>query len=90
MNEAGEANEEAKQEKVEEQLEESLKMVLTQEAKMRLGNVKLVNRELYYKAVQAILYLARSGRITGKIDDVQIKQLLEKLSVKREISIKRR
>ncbi|MDD5163763.1 MAG: DNA-binding protein [Candidatus ainarchaeum sp.] len=90
MNERPEESNSAKQEKIEAELEEGLRMALTQEAKMRLGNVKLVNQELYYKAVQAILYLVKSGRISGKIDEAQIKQLLEKLSVKREISIRRR
>ncbi|MDD5148654.1 MAG: DNA-binding protein [Candidatus ainarchaeum sp.] len=90
MSEAPEPKEKARQGQVEEQIEETLRMVLTPEAKMRLGNVKLVNQGLFYKAVQTVLYLVKSGRLGEKIDEAQIRQLLEKLSEKREIKIRRR
>ena len=72
------------------QLNEALKIVLTPEAKTRLGNVKLVNKELYFKAAQTILYLFKAGRISEKIGEGQLKELLKKLSEKKQISIKRK
>jgi len=69
-------------------IEEILKQALTPEAKTRLGNIKLVNNELYLNAVQAVLYFFKnSGQ---KINEEQVKQLLEKLSFKREIKIRRK
>ncbi|MBN2067165.1 MAG: DNA-binding protein [Candidatus Diapherotrites archaeon] len=65
-------------------------MLLDDAARARLGNVKLVNRELYLKAIQAIVYLQNSGRIQGKLDDEQLKNLLENLRDKREITIRRK
>jgi programmed cell death protein 5 len=67
-----------------------MRLVLTPEAKARLGNVKLVNYELYLKAAQTIIYLQKAGQIRGRITEEQLKQLLEKLSAKREITIKRK
>jgi len=67
-----------------------LRALLTEEARTRLNNVKLVNNELYLKAVQAILYFQRAGQLQGKVGDEEVKALLEKMNVKREISIKRK
>lgn len=88
-NEAGQKAEE-KQREIEAQIDELMRFALTPEAKTRLGNVKLVNQELYLKTAQAIIYLQRAGQISGKISEEQLKQLLEKFSKKREIKIKRR
>ncbi len=67
-----------------------LRALLTEDARTRLNNVKLVNNELYLKAVQAILYLQRAGQLQGKVGDEEVKALLEKMNVKREIIIKRK
>lgn len=67
-----------------------LRSVLEEDAKSRLANVKLVNRELYYKAVQAIVYLYNSGRASGRLSDGELRGLLSKLSVKREVTIRRK
>ncbi len=75
---------------LENQIESALKLVLTENAKTRLYNVKLVNRELYLKTAQNLIYLYKSGQINEKIGDIQLKNLLEKLSAKREINIKRK
>ncbi len=79
-----------KQEKILEQIEETMRIALTPEAKNRLNNIRLVNQELYLKAAQTIIFLYNQGKIRGKIDEMQLKQLLEKFSEKREIKIKRR
>lgn len=84
--------EQEKRTEAETQIQTILKNVLTEEARTRLNNVKLVNEELYYKAVQTIITFAQSQRITEKISDAQAKQLLEKLNNigKKEIRIKRK
>ena len=81
----GQANE------AEMQLDAVLRQVLSPEAKARLSNVQLVNRELYLKAAQTIVYIARSGKLQQKISDEELKRLLEKLQPKKkEINIKRK
>ncbi len=72
----------------EEQLDAITRKLLEPEAKARLGNVKLVNRELYFKAVQAAMYLAQRSGGAEKLNDYQMKRILERLSgAKREIRI---
>ncbi len=79
-----------KQAEAETQLDDTLKMLLEPEAKARLANVKLVNSQLYLKTAQVILYLYKTGKAAGKINDEQLKELLKKLSEKKEITIKRK
>lgn len=67
-----------------------LNKLLTDEAKARLNNVRLVKKELFQAALQTIVYLAQQGQIESKIDDQQLKSLLEKLIEKKEISIRRK
>lgn len=79
-----------KQIELENQVDLALKKVLSDEAKTRLFNVKLVNKELYFKTAQSLIYLAKSGKIQEKLNDTEVKRLLEQLSSKREITIKRK
>ncbi|MBS3061256.1 MAG: hypothetical protein J4215_01595 [Candidatus Diapherotrites archaeon] len=67
-----------------------LRSILETAAKERLSNVRLVNPELYMKATQAILFLAQNKQFSGKISGEQLKQILQRLSQKRETSIKRK
>lgn len=77
---------------VEAQISLLLKQVLDEKAMERLSNVKLVKKELYLLAAQNLIYLAKKGEIEGKLNDSQLKQLLERLSAgtKKEIRIKRK
>ncbi|MEW6294686.1 MAG: DNA-binding protein [Candidatus Diapherotrites archaeon] len=74
----------------ESKINSALMQLLSEEAKARLSNVRLVNRELYSAAVQNLIWLAKNGYIKQKVSEGQMKQLLEKLNVKREIKIKRK
>ncbi|MCX6802411.1 MAG: hypothetical protein NT067_04860 [Candidatus Diapherotrites archaeon] len=74
----------------EQKIELLLRKLLSPEAKSRLKNVRLVNQELYWNAVQQVLILFRSGKIKGQVSESQVKTLLEVLSRKREIKIKRK
>ncbi len=64
----------------EAQLESVLRTAMNPEAKARLGNVRIVNRELYLKAAQAIIYLFQNGKLSGKIQDNEMRLLLERLN----------
>jgi len=78
------------EEEAEAKISSMLRSLLDDKARERLGNVKLVNKALYMKAVQAILYLQRAGQLQGKLGEEEVRALLEKLGVKREITIKRK
>jgi len=82
--------EEQKQLEAEAQLSALLRKILTDEARTRLNNVKLVNKELYLKASQAIMYLVQAKRLQGKMSEAELKELLLKLSAKKEMKIKRK
>ncbi len=74
----------------EAKMDSVLRSLLSEEAKARLGNVKLVNNELYYKAVQAIVYLANAGQLQGKMQEDELRLLLDKIRNKKKINIKRK
>jgi programmed cell death protein 5 len=66
--------------RVEMEFDSALRKLLTPEAKSRLANVRMVNPELHAKAVQALVYFARSGKISDKISDSQMKEILSKMT----------
>ncbi len=73
------------------QLDAILNTLLTPEAKTRLTNVRLVDNEKYLQVAQALVVMARQGKIMGKITDEQLKQLLLQLTpTKKGFSIKRK
>jgi programmed cell death protein 5 len=74
----------------EQQLDSVLKQLLEPEAKARLSRVRMVNAELHAKAVAALIQFAKMNGMQAKITDEQVKSLLEKLSEKKEIKIKRK
>jgi len=74
----------------ERQINILLRKLLTSEARERLKNVRLVNPELYYKSVQAIIAAAQTGKLALPLDDAKVKQLLMKLSEKKETKIVRK
>jgi len=74
----------------EAKMQSLLKNLLNEEARQRLNNVKLVNKELYAKAFQAIIGLAQKGYVHGKLNEEQVKEILRQLRNNREINIKRK
>ncbi len=81
---------EAQRQEAEARVELVLRKILSPEAKARLKNIKLVNQELYWNAVQQLFFLVKKGAVSGKISDEQVKEMLKLLSQKREVKIKRR
>ena len=81
---------EQKEMQMELQLAELVKNILTPEARTRLNNIKLVNRELYLKTVQTLIYLIKTGQMQGKLGEAELKNLLKKMQEKKEIKITRK
>ncbi len=76
--------------RMEEQLETMLNTILTPEARTRLTNVRLVNSEKYLQVGQALVVMARQGKISAKVTDDQLRQLLLQLTPKKkDMTIKR-
>lgn len=77
---------------LEMQLDSIMRHILTPEAKTRLSNVKLVNRELYLLAAQNLVYLKKAGQLPERLGDAELKAMLEKIrdAGKRDVTIKRK
>ncbi|MBN2127679.1 MAG: hypothetical protein JW703_04830 [Candidatus Diapherotrites archaeon] len=67
-----------------------LREILEPEAKERLSRVRMINQQRYSQVAGALIQLNKAGRLEKKINDEELKQLLEKLSSKKEITIKRK
>ena len=75
---------------IDAQINVLLSRLLTSEAKARLTNIKLVNYEKYTQVVQLLAYMAQSGQLGNKMNDEELKALLQKISgPKKETKIKR-
>lgn len=74
----------------ESQMQSMLKRYLDEEARQRLNNVKLVNKELYTKAFKAIMMMMQRGYVQGKLNEVQVKEILMNLKEDREFKITRK
>ena len=84
-------DQELQQKQFEEQKKMILRTVLTPRAKERLSTIKLARPQIGEQIENQLILLAQSGRLNQKIDDQQLKQLLQKLMPKkRDINIKRR
>ena len=70
--------------------EQILKQILTPEARMRLNNIKMVKPELSDLVEQYIIGMATQGKMSGQINDDQLKQiLLSTQQPKRDFKINR-
>jgi programmed cell death protein 5 len=79
------------QARMEAQKQLVLRQVLEPEARERLGRLRIARPDVVSAVENQIVMLAQSGRISGKIDDATLVQLLSKLlPKKREIRIERR
>ncbi|MCD6215661.1 MAG: DNA-binding protein [Candidatus Aenigmarchaeota archaeon] len=64
--------------------------VLTKEARERLNNIRIVKPELANQIELYMVQLYQSGQISGKIDEDQLKKILNILQRKREFKIIRK
>jgi programmed cell death protein 5 len=73
---------------VEAQKQAALRQILTDEARSRLMNIKMVKPEFAEQLELQLIQLAQSGKIAVPITDDQMKEILAKLqSKKRESKI---
>ncbi len=86
-----EAAQQAAQEQAEAQKQAMLRQYLTDGARKRLNSVRMSKPDFAEQVEQQVLGLAQSGRLQGKIDEDQMKELLKELTPdSRQFDIKRR
>jgi programmed cell death protein 5 len=71
---------EAQREQQEAQKQAILRQHLTDGARKRLNTVKMSKPERGEQIEQQVVALAQSGRVQGKIDEDQMKQILQELT----------
>ena len=68
-----------------------LRAILTSKAKERLGNIKISRPEIAENIENQLIMLAQSGRLESKINDEQLRGILQRIiPKKRDINIRRR
>ena len=72
-------SQQAAQEQAERQQEALLKQYLTDGARQRLNAVEMSKPDFAAQVKQQVTALARSGRVNGRIDEDQMKELLREL-----------
>ncbi|AAG20177.1 MULTISPECIES: DNA-binding protein [Halobacterium] len=78
----GDAEREAQQQQAqqaEQQKQAMLKQNLTDGARKRLNTIRMSKPEFAEQAEQQVLALAQSGRVQGRIDEDQMKEILREL-----------
>ena len=89
-NVAGEQSKAQAQQQLEMQKQTLLRSILTQKARQRLTNLKMVKPEFISQLELQLIQLAQQGKIPIPLKDKQLKQILIQLqSHKREIKIRR-
>ena len=76
-----------REQQLEQQKREILRRFLTPEAFERISNVRLANPELYNKFVDLVIAMAQSNRLSAKITEAQLTELLSKLTEKTQPNI---
>lgn len=72
------------------QREQILRQILMPDARMRLGNIRMVRPELADMVEQQLLALAAQGRIQSQLTDEQLRQILSSMQQpKRDFKINR-
>ena len=78
------AEEEQQQAKLKEQMDAkknaAMRIILTPEARLRLANIKMVRPEFAEAIELQLIQLAQSGRLSEKISDEQLKQILKQIT----------
>lgn len=81
----------AEEAQMEEQMEQMMQQILTPEAMQRLKTLGVVKKDKVRQVQMQIIQMARSGQLKQKIDDEQIKAMLnEGSSNQPKVTIKRR
>ncbi len=79
------------QQAFENQKKQILRVLLTNDARERLGRIKVARPEIAENIENQLILAARQGQLQSKINDEQLRMLLKKIMPKkRDITIKRR
>jgi programmed cell death protein 5 len=86
-----EAFQEERNAEYEDQKKNAMRAILTDDARERLGRIRVARPELAENLEQQLIMLAQSGRLKSKITDQQLREILGKLlPKKRDITIRKR
>jgi|SRR5512136_575270 len=86
-----EAIEQEQSKQIDAQKQMLMRQLLTPEARERLSNLRMTRPDVVESVENQLIMLVQSGRLTEKIDDFTLRQILRKvMPKKREISIERR
>jgi programmed cell death protein 5 len=86
-----EAFQEEQRTEYDEQKKNAMRAILTDDARERLGRIRVARPELAENLEQQLIMLAQSGRLKSKINDQQLREILAKLlPKKRDITIRKR
>ncbi len=78
-----------KAESVNQQKQSILRSILSDQAKQRINNIKLINPQMADAIENQLISLAQSGRVRGVISEEQLLQMLRELqNTKRDTKIK--
>jgi programmed cell death protein 5 len=81
---------EEQQKQFEEQKKSVLRGILTNDARQRLGRIKVARPDVAEAIENQLIMFAQSGQLKNKISDEQLKMLLKKIIPKKhDIKIKR-
>lgn len=81
-------NMENQEEEMKKQLKAMASKILTEEARSRLGNVRVAKPDLASQIELQLVQLYRAGQIQDKITDDQLKQMLKALQSNKDYDIK--
>jgi programmed cell death protein 5 len=81
---------EEQEKQFEEQKKSVLRSILTNDARQRLGRIKIARPEVAEAVENQLIMFAQSGQLKNQINDKQLQMLLKKIIPKKhEIKIKR-
>ena len=75
---------------IEEADKEIMKKIMTKDALQRLSRVKISSPVIAKQLEGYLIHVYQTGQVTEKINDKKLKQILEVLSPKKDIKIKRK
>jgi programmed cell death protein 5 len=84
-------DQEMKEKEFEQQRQHLLRLILTSEARERLGRIRIARPDIAEAIENQLIMLAQSGRLQSKITDEYLKELLARvMPKKKEINIRRK
>jgi len=79
------------EQQVDEQLKSIMSQILTPDAQERIANIRLANPDFARQVEVILVQLYQAGKLPGKVNDAQLKEILMKLQTqKRETKIIRK